>query len=175
MKILLDEQQLQDGVSRMAAEINELYGERPLTIVGVMTGSLILMADLIRQLQMPLRVGVVQTSSYLGTERGDLSINHEMMLDITNREVLLIDDIFDTGHTLQNVTQLMRKQNPQSLRAAVLLVKSGCQQVDWRPEFVGFDIPDEFVVGYGLDFNDEYRNLPYLACLDPANLPVSQH
>lgn len=175
VKILLDEHQLQEGVSRMAREISDLYGDRPLTIVGVMTGSLILMADLIRQLRMPLRVGVVQTSSYLGTERGDLSINHEMLLDITDREVLLIDDIFDTGHTLHHVTELMRKQGPRSLRAAVLLVKAGCQQVEWRPEFVGFEIPDEFVVGYGLDFNDEFRNLPYLACLDPANLPVSQH
>lgn len=172
VKILLDEKQLSEGVERMAAEINSSYGERPLTIIGVLTGSVILMADLIRKLQMPLRVGVVQTSSYDGTERGALTINSEMMLDVAGRDVLLIDDIFDTGHTLEEVTQLIKGLGPSSVQSAVLLLKTGCQQVMWRPEFVAFDIPDEFVVGYGLDFNDEYRNLPYLACLEPADIPA---
>lgn len=170
MKILLDENALNDGVERLAAEINEAYGDSPLTIVGVLTGSVILMADLIRKLQMPLRVGVVQTSSYEGTERGALTINSEMMLDISGRDVLLIDDIFDTGNTLEEVTQLMISLGPSSLKSAVLLLKTGRQEVDWKPEFVAFDIPDEFVVGYGLDFNDEYRNLPYLACLEPSDI-----
>lgn len=170
MKILLNEEQLSEGVAKMAAEINAHYGDRPLTIVGVLTGSVVLMADLIRKLEMPLRVGVVQTSSYKGTDRGALTINSEMMLDITGRDVLLIDDIFDTGNTLEEVTGLMNGLGPNSLQSAVLLLKTGCQTVDWKPEFVAFDIPDEFVVGYGLDFNDEYRNLPYLACLDPADI-----
>jgi hypoxanthine phosphoribosyltransferase len=170
MKILLNEQQLNHGVETLAVRINEHYGDRPLTIVGVLTGSVVLMADLIRKLQMPLRVGVVQTSSYRGTERGALTINSEMMLDITNRDVLLIDDIFDTGHTLAEVTQLMNELGPASLKSAVLLLKTGRQEVDWKPEFVAFDIPDEFVVGYGLDYNDEYRNLPFLACLEPADI-----
>jgi hypoxanthine phosphoribosyltransferase len=171
VKILLNQDELDAGVERLAREINETYGNRPLTIVGVLTGSFILMADLIRKLEMPLRVGVVQTSSYKGTERGALSINSEMMLDIAGRDVILIDDIFDTGNTLQEVTQLMKNLGPNSLRSAVLLLKTGRQEVDWVPEFVAFDIPDEFVVGYGLDFNDEYRNLPYLACLEPTDLP----
>lgn len=171
MKILLDEEQLNQGVERLAREINETYGNRPLTIVGVLTGSVILMADLIRKLEMPLRVGVVQTSSYQGTERGALTINSKMMLDIAGRDVILIDDIFDTGHTLEEVSQLMKDLGPTSLKSAVLLLKTGRQEVDWRPEFVAFEIPDEFVVGYGLDYNDEYRNLPYLACLEPADLP----
>lgn len=170
MKILLDEKALNEGVERLANEIIETYGDNPLTIVGVLTGSVILMADLIRKLGMPLRVGVVQTSSYEGTERGALTINSEMMLDIAGRDVLLIDDIFDTGNTLDEVTQLMKGLGPTSLRSAVLLMKTGRQLVDWKPEFVAFDIPDEFVVGYGLDFNDEYRNLPYLACLEPADI-----
>ena len=170
MKTLLDQQQLSDGVAQMADEINQHYGSRPLTIIGVLTGSVVLMADLIRKLEMPLRVGVVQTSSYKGTERGALTINAEMMLDITGRDVLLIDDIFDTGHTLNEVTELMRELGPTSLQSAVLLLKTGRQEVDWKPEFVAFDIPDEFVVGYGLDFNDEYRNLPFLACLEPSDI-----
>lgn len=154
----------------MAQQINDAYGDRPLTIVGVLTGSVVLMADLIRKLKMPLRVGVVQTSSYAGTERGKLSINTEMMLDITGHDVLLIDDIFDTGNTLQEVTQLISDLGPSSLRSAVLLLKTGCQEVDWRPDFIAFDIPDEFVVGYGLDYNDVYRNLPYLAVLESADI-----
>lgn len=170
MKTLLSEQQLHDGVQRMAAEITATYGSKPLTIIGLLTGSVILLADLIRKLEMPLRVGVVQTSSYDGVERGSLTINSEMMLDIRNRDVLLIDDIFDTGHTMEKVTELMQDLGPTSLRSAVLLLKTGCQQVELRPDFVGFDIPDEFVVGYGLDYNDEYRNLPFLACLEPADI-----
>ena len=173
VKTLLDEQQLNSGVEDLANQINATYGNTPLTIVGVLTGSVVLMADLIRKLKMPMRVGVVQTSSYTGSERGRLTINSEMMLDITGRDVLLIDDIFDTGNTLAEVTQLMNDLGPTSLKSAVLLLKTGCQEVDWKPEFIAFDIPDEFVVGYGLDYNDEYRNLPYLACLEPADLPGS--
>ncbi len=174
VRTLLDERQLNDGVQQLADSINEHYGDRPLTIVCVLTGSIVLGADLIRKLNMPLRVGVVQTSSYQGTERGALTINSEMMLDITERDVLLIDDIFDTGNTLQEVTELMRGLGPASLESAVLLLKTGRQEVDWRPRFVAFDIPDEFVVGYGLDYNDEYRNLPWLACLEPADIEPSQ-
>lgn len=170
MKTLLDEQQLSDGVQELANSINEHYGDRPVTIVGVLTGSVVLMADLIRKLKMPMRVGVVQTSSYQGTERGALTINSDMMLDITGRDVVLIDDIFDTGHTLQEVRDLMQKLGPTSLKSAVLLCKTGRQEVDWMPDFVAFDIPDEFVVGYGLDYNDEYRNLPFLACLEPGDI-----
>lgn len=170
MRVLLDQKQLQAGVRRLAEEIRAIYGDRPLTIVGIMTGSVVLLADVIRELDMPLRVGVVQTSSYRGTQRGQLSINADMMLDITGRDVLLIDDIFDTGHTLAEVIQLMGDLGPTSLRSAVLLLKSGRQQVGFRPDFVAFEIPDEFVVGYGLDYNDEYRNLPWLAALEPSDL-----
>lgn len=170
MKILLSEEALNEGVEKLAQQINETYQGKPLTIVGVLTGSVILMADLIRKLEMPLRVGVVQTSSYEGTQRGALTINSEMMLDISGRDVLLIDDIFDTGNTLEEVTQLMQELGPTSLKSAVLLLKTGRQEVDWKPEFIAFDIPDEFVVGYGLDYNDEYRNLPHLAILEPADI-----
>ena len=170
MKTLLDESQLNDGVEKLAQSINDHYGDKPLTIICILTGSIVLGADLIRKLRMPLRVGVLQTSSYQGTERGELTINSEMMLDIKGRDVLLIDDIFDTGHTLDKVTAEVSKHNPMSLESAVLLVKTGRQEVDYRPQFVAFDIPDEFVVGYGLDYNDEYRNLPFLACLEESDI-----
>ena len=173
MKILLDEEELRSGVAELADSINQQYKNRPLTIIGVLTGSVVLLADVIRKLEMPLRVGVVHTSSYSGTKRGSLTINAEMMLDITKRDVLLIDDIFDTGHTLTEVIELMNDLGPTSLKSAVLLLKTGRQEVEYRPDFVAFDIPDEFVVGYGLDYNDEYRNLPYLASLEPSDIQCS--
>ena len=173
MKQLLSEQQVRAGVERMARDITARYGDRPLTIVAVMTGSVVLLADLIRLLDMPLRVGVVQASSYrAGTKRERLSINAEMMPDISGRDVLLVDDIFDTGHTLVEVIALMRELGPTSIRTGVLLCKVGRQQVEYRPDFVAFEIPDEFVVGYGLDYRDAYRNLPFVAALEPADLEV---
>lgn len=171
MKALLSEQQVRAGVERMAAEVNRQYGDRPLTIIGVMTGSVVLLADLIRQLAMPLRVGVIQASSYRGgTEAGELRINTDFVLDVADRDVLLVDDIFDTGRTLEKVVQLIQSYGPRSVRSAVLLRKLGRQEVESKPDFVGFDIPDLFVVGYGLDYRDHYRNLPYVAAIEPEDL-----
>ena len=170
MKTLLDQTEIKKGVERLAREISEEYGDQPLTIIGIMTGCIIFMADVIRLLEMPLRVGVVQTASYEGTERGKLKINADMMPDITGRDVLLMDDIFDTGHTLQEVLRLMNDLNPSSLKSAVLLSKTGRREVECSPDFVAFDIPDKFVVGYGLDYNDEYRNLPFVAALEPHDI-----
>jgi len=172
MKILLNKEDLHDGVARMADEITTCYEDRQLTIIGVLTGSVVLMADLIRVIELPMRVGVLQASSYRGatTTRGELVINSELMLDISDRDVLLVDDIFDTGHTLVQVLEKMREFGPTSIRSAVLLRKHGRQEVDYRPDFVAFDIPDEFVVGYGLDFEDMYRNLPYLAALEADDI-----
>lgn len=172
MKTLLDEKALHDGVTRMARQIEAAYDGRHLTIVGVLTGSVVLLADLIRLIQLPMRVGVIQASSYRGatTERGDLIINSELMIDITGRDVLLVDDIFDTGHTLTRVIKKMQEFNPSSIRSAVLLKKAGRVEVDYTPDFFGFEIPDEFVVGYGLDYEDMYRNLPYLAALEKSDL-----
>jgi hypoxanthine phosphoribosyltransferase len=172
MKTLLSKEDLHDGVTRMADEIAACYENQQLTIVGVLTGSVVLMADLIRLIELPMRVGVLQASSYRGatTTRGDLVINSELMLDISGRDVLLVDDIFDTGHTLVRTLEKMREFEPTSIRSAVLLRKKGRQEIDYKPDFVGFDIPDEFVVGYGLDYEDMYRNLPYLAALQPDDI-----
>src|SRR3954451_23467920 len=172
MKILLSKEELHDGVTRIADEISACYENRQLTIVGVLTGSVVLMADLIRLIDLPMRVGVLQASSYRGatTTRGQLVINSELMLDISGRDMLLVDDIFDTGHTLVRTLEKMREFEPTSIRSAVLLRKNGRQEIDYKPDFVAFDIPDEFVVGYGLDYEDMYRNLPFLAALEPDDI-----
>jgi hypoxanthine phosphoribosyltransferase len=167
---LLDEETIVAGVASMAANIRNYYGDKPLTIIGVLTGSVVLLADLIRKLDMPLRVGVIQTSSYEGTKRGKLRLNAELMLDIRDRHVLIVDDIFDTGHTLTEVVSLLGEFHPASVRSAVLLKKTGRKEVDMDPDFAAFDIPDEFVVGYGLDYNDAYRHLPFVGVLEAEDL-----
>jgi hypoxanthine phosphoribosyltransferase len=176
VKTLLSEDQLRDGVKRLAREVSDCYDGRPLTIVGVLTGSLVVLADLIRHLEMPLRVGLVQARSYRGevTRPGELSINADLLPDIRGRDVLLLDDIFDTGHTLRGLVAQLDKLGPKSVRIAVLLKKRGRQEVELVPDFIGFEIPGEFVVGYGLDYNDLYRNLPYLAALEPADTGAEQ-
>ena len=176
MKTLLSKEELHDGVTRMAKEIGAEYADGQLTIVGVLTGSLVLVADLIRLLDLPMRVGVIEASSYRGatTTRGELTINSELMIDIEGRDVLLVDDIFDTGHTLVKVIEKMKEFGPRSIRSAVLLRKQGRQEVTSEPDFVAFNIPDEFVVGYGLDYEDLYRNLPHLAALEKEDLARHQ-
>lgn len=172
VKVLFTEDELRAGVERLAREITAYYDGRAVTIIGVLTGSVVLLADLIRQLEMPLRVGVVQASSYRGpaTERGQLTLNTELMPAVAGREVLLVDDILDTGHTLAEVIRLTRELQPLSVRSCVLLWKKARQEVHLEPDHIGFEIPNEFVVGYGLDYEDEYRNLPYIAALEPSDL-----
>lgn len=168
MKILLDEQQIRDGVHRMATDVTAHYGDRPVTIIGALNGCIVLLADLIRQLKMPLRVGLARASSYRGatTTPGTVTIDLDMLPDVRGRDVLLIDDIFDTGHTLVELLSQIGDLGPTSVRSAVLLRKLGRQEVDIVPDFFAFEIPDAFVVGYGLDYNDLYRNLPYIAVLE---------
>jgi len=167
LKPLLSEEMLRQGVRRMAEEIAADYGNRPLMIVGVLTGSVIFLADLIRLLPMPLKIGLIQASSYRGavTSPEKLRINNDMLLDVVGQEVLLLDDIFDTGQTLVEVARCIRSMGAISVRTAVLLRKAGRQLVDERPDYIGFDIPNAFVVGYGLDFDNQYRNLPFVAAL----------
>lgn len=172
VKQLLSEEQVREGVSRLAAEVARRYAGRPLTVVGVLTGSLVLLADLIRLLDLPLRVGVIQTRSYRGAAilPGALDIDRGMLPDMKNEDVLLVDDIFDTGRTLTAVVDEVRALEPRSIRTAVLLLKSGRQATRLRPDHVAFEIPDAFVVGYGLDYQDRYRHLPYVAVLEPDDL-----
>ncbi len=170
MRPLVSAEQIQASIDRLAAEIREREAGRPLTAIAVMTGSIIFLADLVRKLDMPLRVGVIQARSYAGTRRGSLSVNADMLPEVAGRDVLVIDDIFDTGQTLAEVLEFLQGLGARSIRSAVLVLKRGKQQVELRPDYVGFEIPDVFVVGYGLDYNDAYRNLPYLAALEPQDI-----
>ena len=174
MRVLLSETELTKGVKQLAAEIDDHYGDRPLTVIAIMTGSLVLFADLIRSLSMPQRVGVIRASSYRGgTTPSDLQVDAAMMIDVQGRDVLLVDDIFDTGKTLDRISGMMHDFGAATVRTAVLLHKRRDHSVKMRPDFTAFQIPDEFVVGYGLDYLDMYRNLPYLAVLEPAEIEAT--
>ena len=172
MDILITAERIQERVEEMARQIaQDFRGRRPLTIVGVLTGSLMFLADLVRRLDMPLRIGLIQASSYRGetTTPGELHVQPELQPDVRGRHVLLLDDILDTGQTLTHLTRHLHSLGAASVRVAVLLRKQGRQQVPLDPDYCGFDIPNAFVVGYGLDYNDEYRHLPYIAVLpEPA-------
>ncbi len=154
MKVVVSEEQLQQGIRRMADEIRQYYAERPLTLVGVMIGSITLLADLVRLLDLPLRVELIQSRNSLSdaSRPGPLVIDQDLLLsDVRNRHVLLVDDIFATGQTLWDLLPQIDELGPASVRKAVLLCKQGRCTTPIQPDFVGFEIPDVFVVGYGLD------------------------
>jgi len=159
----------------VAEEVGAHYGDESLTIVGILTGSIIFLADLIRLIHCPLRVGLVQARSYTGpkTSPGSLVVNTDFFPDVKDRHILLVDDIFDTGHTLLELVSQIDEFKPRSIRTAVLLHKQGRSEVPIQPDHVAFHIPDKFVVGYGLDYNDMYRNLPYVAALEDHELADS--
>jgi hypoxanthine phosphoribosyltransferase len=169
MKVLLSADDIQRRVAEMARQIAADYRGQPVTIVGVLTGCLMFLADLVRHLDLPLRIALLQASSYRGeaTAPGELRIQTELLPDLRGRHVLLLDDILDTGQTLAHLRQHLHNLGVASLRIGVLLSKRGRQQVPIEVDYRGFDIPDAFVVGYGLDYNDEYRHLPYIAVLEP--------
>lgn len=168
MEILLSEARIQARVKELGRAIEVDYHGKPLTIVAVLTGSLILLADLIRQIQLPLRVALLQASSYKGatTTGGALIVNEDFAPEVAGRDVLLLDDILDTGHTLSTLVRRMSERGASTVKTAVLLRKAGRQEVAIEPDYCGFEIPDAFVVGYGLDYDDDYRHLPYVAVLD---------
>jgi hypoxanthine phosphoribosyltransferase len=165
---LISADRIRERVAELADAVNRDYAGQPITLLGVLIGSLMFLADLARQLQSPSRIGFIRASSYRGeqTEPGELLLDANMVPDVGDRHVLIVDDILDSGNTLAKVLKHVRGLEPRSLRVAVLLHKQSRQQVPLTPDYCGFEIPDAFVVGYGLDFNDEYRQLPYIAILD---------
>jgi len=164
MEILLPAERIQQRVTELAAQIAADFHDRPLTIVGILTGCLMFLADVVRRIDLPLRIGLIQASSYRGatTTPGALRVGPELVPDVRGRHVLLLDDILDTGQTLAYLIEHLKGLGAASVRSAVLLRKTGRQRVPVEPDYCGFDIPDVFVVGYGLDYNDEYRHLPYI-------------
>jgi hypoxanthine phosphoribosyltransferase len=174
VKQVLSADQIREGVRELAEKLSQVYQRQPITIVAILTGSLVLLADLIRQLEMPLRVALIQASRYRTPDepRADYVTTQASLPNLKDRHVLVIDDIFDTGHTLVEVLAQLLTHEPASLRSAVLMRKTGRSEVPIQPDFVMFEIPDEFVVGYGLDYEDRFRNLPYVGAMEPDDVPA---
>ena len=172
MKTLIGEQELRQGICRLADEIKKHYQGKPLTLVGVLVGSVVLLADLIRLLDVPLRIELLQgEEDPQGTRPGPPVLNTGLLAsNVQGRNVLLVDDIFATGRTLWELIPQIDDLGPTGVRSVVLLRKLGRCEVSLKPDFVGFEIPDTYVVGYGLDWRDRYRNLPYLAALEPSEM-----
>jgi len=165
--VMFTEDQIKQRVKSLGAELRKTYSTGEFTIISIINGAVMFTADLMREIDNPVRLDCVRISSYgdKTLSLGAPQIVHSLTLDIAKRHVLLIDDILDTGKTLALVTGLIRKLKPASLRVCVLLDKQGRREVPAEADFVGFKIPDKFVVGYGLDFAERYRNLPCIGVL----------
>jgi hypoxanthine phosphoribosyltransferase len=166
-EVLFTEAQIKRRVKALAREIKAVYGDGEFTIISLINGAVMFTSDLMREIDNPVRLDCIRVTSY-GTKTksiGTPQIIHSLTLDIRGRHVLLIDDILDTGKTLKLVTELVRHLEPASLRTCVLLDKKERREVALEADFVGFEIPNKFVVGYGLDFAERYRNLPDIGVL----------
>jgi hypoxanthine phosphoribosyltransferase len=171
-RILISREQIARRVKELARQIAHTYQDQEgdgITIVTILSGAVIFLADLIRELPLKMKIGLIAVSSYRGatTTPGDARIERELNVDVAGRHVLLLDDILDTGGTLRLVRQRLAAAGARSIRTCVLLRKPTKAPPDVPAEFVGFDIADDFVVGYGLDYNDYYRNLPDIGVLRP--------
>lgn len=171
-KVLFSRSDIADRIRRMGIEITTCYQNLDIdeiSVICVTNGSIIFAADLLRELVLPLRLDCIRVSSYQNEISAvtEPKIIDTIRLDISGRHVLLIDDIFDTGKTLEKIRSVLFAMEPATLKTCVLLQKNGRQVVPRTPDFIGFEVPDEFVVGYGLDFAEHYRNLPCIGVLRP--------
>ncbi len=167
-RILITEGQIAHRLRALSREIQHDFAGRELVVVSLLNGTVMFLADLIRHLSLPLRLDFLGVSSYgNGTNSGELIFTKELRLDVRGRDVLLVDDILDTGKTMCRVLARMRPLKPRRMRICVLLNKAARRTENIEADYVGFEIPDFFVVGYGLDFAERYRNLPFVGVLHP--------
>lgn len=166
-RVLYHESTILSRLDEMAHTIAKDYADKELTVVSILNGSFIFMADLLRRVPLPLQIDSWSVSSYHGTKsKGRIEFRQSSIADVTGRHVLILDDILDSGLTLKAIKErLMVESGAASIRSCVLLRKKLQTEAATAADYVGFEIPDEFVVGYGLDYNEQYRNLPYIGVL----------
>lgn len=166
-KILVTEEDLAGIAKRLGEQITKDYAGKKLLIVGVLKGSIYFLTDLSRHIDLPCTIDFVQASSYgAGTvSSGEIKITKDISGDLSGFDVLLVEDILDTGRTLKHIHDMLSKRNPESIAVVTLLDKPARREVDIYADYVGVDVPNAFVVGYGLDYNQFYRNLPYIGIL----------
>src|SRR5512135_2941453 len=167
-RVLITDGQIARRIRAMARDIAGDYAGREMVVVSLLNGTVMFLADLIRNLSLPLRLDFMGVSSYgAGTESGELVFTKELRLSVRGRDVLLVDDILDTGKTMSRVLARLRALGPRRIKTCVLLNKAARRIEPVKADYVGFEIPDLFVVGYGLDFAERYRNLPFVGVLHP--------
>ena len=166
-RVLFDQPAIHKRLDEMAAQITAEYCERELTVIALLAGSLMFVSDLLRRIPLPLNLDCLSVVSYHGKAQtsGEVIFKQATLPDVADRDVLIIDDILDTGHTLSAVREKLEQAKPRSMRVAVLLSKKKQRAREIDVDYVAFEIEDEFVVGYGLDFMERYRNLPYIGVL----------
>ena len=168
-RILISEGQIATRLDELAKEIDAAYAGREILAVGVLKGSVFFLTDLLKRLSTPVAVDFLQVRSYSGTaSTGNFELVRDLSSDIAGRDVLIFEDIVDTGLTLRKLLGLLGTRQPRSLKIAALLKKELLENADLPIDFLGFTIGPEFVVGYGLDLDEKYRNLPYIAIWDPS-------
>lgn len=169
-EVLISEEQLAAKVAELGAQISRDFAGKNLLMVSVLKGSVVFMADLMRQITIPARIDFMAVSSYgAGVKTsGVVRILKDLEIPLEGYDVLVVEDILDSGMTLNYLRGILKERNPKSISIATLLDKPDRRQVDITPDYVGFVIPDEFVVGYGLDYGEKYRNLPYVGVLKPS-------
>ena len=168
-RVLIEAEAIQEKVSELGRQISkdDSNGTDPLVLIGILKGSLIFLADLSRAISNPIEIELMSISSYDASQSsGVVRILKDLDINITNRRVLIVEGIIDTGLTLNYVLRSLQARKPESLKVCTLLDKPAHRSVDIPIDYLGFEIPDEFVVGYGLDFKQEYRNLPFIGILD---------
>lgn len=164
--VLLTAEQLQQRVAELGAQITEDYRGHSLVLVGVLYSAVVFLADLMRAIELPVEAYAVTSSSYSGAEStGIVTISKPRDIKITGHDIIVVEDIIDTGLTLSRLLADLQSDKPASLEVCALLSKHSRRAVDVRARYIGFEIPDEFVVGYGLDYNQQYRNLPFVGAL----------
>jgi len=172
-RILITEQQIARRIHAMSRDIEREFRGRETVVVSLLNGTVMFLGDLIRHLSLPLRLDFIGVSSYgAGTKSGELVFTKELRLDVRGRDVLLVDDILDTGKTLSRVIPKLRALNPRRIKVVVLLDKPERRVEKVEADYVGFTIPNVFVVGYGLDYAEKYRNLPFVGVLKPKMYQV---
>ena len=171
-RVLIPVEEIQEVVARLGREITDYYSEKEnldLIVIGLLRGSFVFMADLVRQIKLPLVVDFMTVSSYGdGTvSTGDVKVVMDLDQSIEGKDVLMVEDIIDTGNTFNKVINVIRNKSPRSMNICTFLSKPSRRIVEVDIDFCGMEIPDEFVCGYGLDFSQKYRNLPYVGVLAP--------
>jgi hypoxanthine phosphoribosyltransferase len=167
-RVLISEDQIARRVRQLTRELQRDFKGRDLVVVSLLNGTVMFLADLIRHLSLPLRLDFIGVSSYgTGTVSRELVFTKQLRLDVKGRDVLVVDDILDTGKTLKSVCKILGEHKPRQMKICVFLEKKARREVKVSADYVGFEIPDLFVVGYGLDYSERFRNLPFVGVLKP--------